>query len=119
MKNYLAVYLGNEASHKASGWDDLSEADRKKREQEGIQAWGQWVQDHQDAIVDIGSPLGKTLRASKVGIESVRNNLTGYTVVRAASQEAAAKMFEGHPHFMIFPGASIEIMDCLPIPGNG
>lgn len=117
MKNYLAVYLGNEASRKASGWDALSEEQRKKREQEGIQAWGKWVKDHQESIVDVGAPLGKTLRASKSGIESVRNNLTGYTVVRAESQEAAARMFEGHPHFTIFPGDAIEVMDCLPIPG--
>jgi hypothetical protein len=26
-------------------------------------------------------------------------------------------MFEGHPHFTIFPGESIEVMECLPIPG--
>jgi len=28
-------------------------------------------------------------------------------------------MFEGHPHFAIFPGESIEIMPVLPIPGGG
>ena len=117
MKNYLAVYLGNEASRKASGWDDLSEDARKKREQEGMQAWGKWVEAHKAAIIDIGAPLGKTLRASKSGIESTRNNLTAYTVVQADSHEAAARMFEGHPHFTIFPGDSIEIVECLPIPG--
>jgi hypothetical protein len=40
----------------------------------------------------------------------------GYTVVRAESQEEAAKMFLGHPHFTIFPGDGVEIMECLPIP---
>ena len=117
MKNYLAVYLGNEASRKASGWDALSEDARKKREQEGMQAWGAWVGTHKASIVDTGAPLGKTLRASKSGIEGIRNNLTGYTVVRAESLEAAARMFEGHPHFTIFPGDSIEIVECLPMPG--
>lgn len=117
MKQFLAVYLGNEASRKASGWDALSDDARKQREQEGMQAWGKWVQDHKGAIIDIGAPLGKTLRASKGGIESIRNNLTGYTVVRAESLEAASKLFEGHPHFTIFPGDSIEIVECLPIPG--
>jgi hypothetical protein len=117
MKNYLAVYLGNEASRKASGWDALSEEARKKREQEGVQAWGAWVEAHKASIVDTGAPLGKTLRASRSGIEGVRNNLAAYTLVRAESHEAAAKMFESHPHFTIFPGDSIEIMECLPIPG--
>jgi hypothetical protein len=31
---------------------------------------------------------------------------------------AAARMFEMHPHFAIFPGDSVEIMECLPIPGR-
>jgi hypothetical protein len=38
-------------------------------------------------------------------------------VVRAASHEAAAKMFEGHPHFTIFPGEAVEVMPLLSVPG--
>jgi hypothetical protein len=37
-------------------------------------------------------------------------------VVEAASQEAAAKMFLEHPHFTIFPGEGVEIMECLQVP---
>ena len=40
-----------------------------------------------------------------------------FTVVRAESHEAAAKLFEQHPHFAIFPGDAVEIMPVLPIPG--
>jgi hypothetical protein len=40
-----------------------------------------------------------------------------FSVVRADSNEAAAKLFEKHPHFTIFPGDSVEIMPVLPIPG--
>ena len=43
--------------------------------------------------------------------------MTGYTVVRADSHESAAKLFEKHPHFTIFPGEAVEIMPVLPIPG--
>jgi hypothetical protein len=43
--------------------------------------------------------------------------MTAYTVVRADSRDAAAKLFDKHPHFGIFPGESIEIMPILPIPG--
>lgn len=46
------------------------------------------------------------------------NMLSAFTVVRADSHEAAAKMFEDHPHFAIFPGDAVEIMSVLPIPGN-
>jgi hypothetical protein len=44
--------------------------------------------------------------------------MTGYVIVQAESHEAAARMFENHPHFTIFPGDSVEIMECLPIPGQ-
>jgi hypothetical protein len=38
-------------------------------------------------------------------------------IVQADSHEAAARLFEKHPHFMIFPGDSVEVMECLPMPG--
>jgi hypothetical protein len=37
-------------------------------------------------------------------------------IVQAESHEAAAKLFENHPHFTTFPGDSVEIMECLPLP---
>ena len=43
--------------------------------------------------------------------------MAAYTVVQAESHEAAAKLFLNHPHFTIFPGDGVEIMECLPIPG--
>jgi hypothetical protein len=42
--------------------------------------------------------------------------MTAYTVVQAESHEAAAKLFANHPHFTVFPGDGIEVMECLPIP---
>ena len=87
--------------------------------QQGMAAWHAWVEKHKAAIVEMGGPLGKTKQVDSAGIADITNHLTAFTVVRAASQEAAAKMFEGHPHFAIFPGQSIEIMPILPIPGGG
>jgi hypothetical protein len=75
----------------------------------GIAAWKAWAEKHQAAIVGMGGPLGKTKKVSQRGI--------AYMVVRADSHEAAAKLFERHPHFTIFPGESVEIMPVLPIPG--
>jgi len=70
------------------------------------------------AIVEQGSPLGKTKRASAQGISDIKNNMTGYVIVRAESHAAAARLFENHPHFAIFPGDSVEIMECLPLPAR-
>jgi len=98
-------------------WNNLSEAERRAKEQEGIAAWKAWAERHHAAIVAIGGPLGKTKRVSQGGIEDISNDIGAFTVVRADSHAAAAKLFENHPHFTIFPGDSVEIMPVLPIPG--
>lgn len=114
---YLAVFLGSKTSPQWTAWNALSETDRRAKEQQGITAWKGWVAKHQAAVVTMGGPLGKTCKVSKHGIEATSNHMGAFTVVRADSPEAAAKMFEQHPHFTIFPGESIEVMPVLPIPG--
>lgn len=117
MKTFLAIYMGTAEAMTKSGWNALDDATRKAREQKGMQAWGDWGTRHKSAILQMGGPLGRTKRASASGICDIRNNMTGYTVIQAESHEAAAKMFESHPHFAIFPGDSVEIMEVLPLPG--
>ena len=114
MKNFLAVYLGTPAA--MSEWNALPESVRTDRQAAGIKAWHVWVDRNKDRIVETGGPLGKTKSVSKAGASNVRNNMMAYTVVRATSHEEAAAMFNDHPHFTIFPGESVEIMECLPIP---
>jgi hypothetical protein len=92
-----------------------SEATKKKM-QEGMEQWGKWMMDHKDAIVFDGAPLGKTKRVDKNGISDTKNDLGAYVVVQAESADEAAKMFENHPHFMIFPGECVEVIECLPLP---
>ena len=114
MKRFLAVFLGTPASLDA--WKALPEDERNRREQDGMKAWGDWVTRHGKAIVDHGSPLGKTKRIAAKGISDIRNELAAWTVVEAETHDAAARMFEGHPHFSIFPGDAVEVMECLPMP---
>lgn len=116
MKKFLAIYLGTEAALEKAGWKAMSEQMRKEKQELGGEAWMKWGALHQGAIVDIGTPLGKTKRVSARGIENGRNALTGYVIVQAESHEAAAKLFERHPHFMIFPGEAVEVIECLPLP---
>ena len=113
---FLAVFCGSKTSSRRTAWDALSESDRGAREREGIAAWKAWVERHQNAIVAIGGPLGKTKKVTQRGIDDTSNELGAFTVVRAESHAAAAKLFEGHPHFTIFPGDSVEVMPVLPIP---
>jgi hypothetical protein len=114
MKRFLAIYIGTASA--LENWNKLDEGKRKKLQQSGIKAWMEWGEAHKEAILDQGAPLGKTKQASSQGTADTKNNMTGYAIVQAESHEAAARMFEKHPYFTIFPGDSVEIMECLPLP---
>ncbi|MEO8849409.1 MAG: hypothetical protein ABI440_12380 [Casimicrobiaceae bacterium] len=113
---YLAVFLGSKTSKQWLAWEALSEGARRTREQQGMAAWHAWVDKHQADIVDMGGPLGKTKKVTEAGITDINNHMGAFTVVRADSHEAAATLFENHPHFMIFPGECVEVMPVLAIP---
>ena len=118
MKRFLAIYIGTARARDHAQWDQLNQKEREALEARGIKAWMEWGTKNTAAIVDHGTPLGKTKRASKQGIDDIKNAMTGYVIVEAESHAAAAKLFEQHPHFSIFPGDSVEIMECLPLPGQ-
>jgi hypothetical protein len=115
---FLAVFLGSKTSAKWAAWNALSETERRAREQQGMAAWKAWVEKNQASIAGMGGPLGKTKSVDQGGIADIANQMGAFTVVRAPSHEAAAKLFENHPHFAIFPGESVEVMPVLPIPGG-
>jgi hypothetical protein len=114
MKTFLAVYTGTPGGRES--WNALPEQERKQREVRGMRAWSDWVARNKDVIVDTGAPLGRTKSVSQRGLADIRNQLGAYTIVRAESHDAAARLFENHPHFTTFPGDAVEVMECLPLP---
>jgi hypothetical protein len=117
-QTFLAVYLGSPTSASMAAWNALSEDERNARMQKGMAAWHGWMETHAGDVVVMGGPLGKTKRVSNAGVDDTSNPMSGYVVVKAASHEAAAKLFEDHPHFAIFPGEAVEVMPVMPIPGS-
>jgi len=115
---YLAIFLGSKTGPRRAAWDGLPEDERRAKEREGMAAWHAWVAKHQAAVVSAGGPLGKTKKVSHEGVQDTSNHLGAFTLVRAESHEAAAKLFVNHPRFAIFPGDSVEIMPVLPIPSD-
>jgi len=113
---FLAIFLGSKTSPRMAAWNSLPEEVRRAKMQEGIAAWKAWAEKHRAAIVEMGGPLGKTKKVSERGIEDITNLMSAYTIVRTDSHDAAAKLFEDHPHFTNFPGDSVEVMPVLPIP---
>lgn len=111
MKKFLILYRAP-----ASGFEQMKNA-TPEQQKAGMQAWMAWGQKAQAAIVDMGAPLGKSMRVAKGGKASASSNdLGGYSVLQAESKEDLAKMLDGHPHFMM-PEGWIEIVEIMPIPG--
>jgi hypothetical protein len=108
MKNFLGIYIGQ--------MDPAGERPDPATIARGIAAWHKWMADNAASVVTAGGPLGKTMKIGRDGIADIRNRMAGDIIVQAESHDAAAKLFEGHPHFSIFPGDSVEVMECLPIP---
>jgi len=109
MPNFLALYCGTPSDGPPP---DMTPELMKQ----GMEAWHGWMQEHADAVVDQGGPAGRTKKVSKAGVEDIRNQVGGYVVVRADDIDAAAAMFENHPHFAVFPGDRVEVMPVLDIP---
>ncbi len=116
MKQFLAIFTGSDSGPIAEKWKALDEAKRQERVRAGMAAWMTWANKNEKSIVVQGSPVGKTKQANPAGISDTKNNIAAYTIVQAESHEAAVRMFADHPHFTIFPGESVEVMECLPIP---
>ena len=113
---YLAVFLSNKTSPRWQAWYAMSEEQRRAKDVEGLAALKAWDEKHRDAIIYAGAPLGPTKRTSQDGVADVVNELTVFVVVRAPSHEEAARMFEGHPHFTIFPCDCVDVMPLLSGP---
>jgi len=111
MSKFVALYMAP-----ASAIDQMMKNATPDQMKAGMNAWMGWMKARQGALVDMGAPLGKNKRVTASGASDVRNEVTGYTVVWADSADAAARLFEGHPHLQI-PGAYIEVLPVMPIPG--
>jgi hypothetical protein len=75
-----------------------------------------WGKAAASSIVDMGAPLGKSLRVTPTGATPVGNDLGGYSILQAESKEALAEACKGHPHFMT-PEGVIDIIELMSIPG--
>jgi hypothetical protein len=112
MTKFLVLYMANRADFEA-----MMKTATPELQQKGMQAWMKWMGDHQASLVDGGAPLGKSKRIDAKGTKDTTNELGGYSIVQAESADAAAKLFgKEHPHLQM-PGAWIEIVEMMNIPG--
>jgi hypothetical protein len=78
----------------------------------GMEAWRVWATKVDYAIVDLGSPLAHTTHVG-AGAASA-DGVAGYSILQAGSADEVESILDGHPH-LTMPGASIEVMEIIPI----
>jgi len=117
MNKYLAIFTGTADSEAGIAFRALSEDERMERIQAGMQAWSEWMILNQAYVIDNGGPLGETKLINRDGICDIHNSMTAYVIIEAEDHASAAALFENHPHFTIFPGDGVEIMELMAMPG--
>jgi hypothetical protein len=112
MKKFLVLYKAS-----AEAFQQMMKSSTPEQQKAGMEMWMTWSKKAASSIVDMGGPLGKSLRVAKGGaVTPVVNDLGGYSIMQAESKEALAASMKDHPHFMM-PESSIEIVELMQIPG--
>jgi hypothetical protein len=108
MPKYLVLYRSSvEATQQmASATPEQAQA--------GMELWMKWFERVGPALVDGGSPVGNSTTVP--GGADIGLPIGGYSVLEADSQDAALELVTDHPH-QHAPGAVIEVLEYLPMPG--
>jgi len=102
MGNYLFAYRGGMM------------ADNEEDRQAAMQAWGAWFGRLDGAIVDPGNPFAGSTSVNGNGAGGdAASQLTGYTVVKADSLDAASALAEGCPVFN--GGGSVDVYETIEV----
>lgn len=110
MKKFLVLYKAP-----TSAFEQMKKS-TPEQQKAGMDAWMAWSKKAAGLLVDMGAPLGKSLRVTKTGAGPSTNDLGGFSILQAESKEALAEALKGHPHFMMQDG-SIEVVEYMPMPG--
>ena len=112
MKKFMVLYMASKAE-----FEQMMKNSTPEQQKKGMDAWMKWMNENKTSLVDGGAPLGKTKRVDSNGASDTKNEIGGYSVVQAETHDAATKMFgKEHPHLQV-PGAWIEIVEIMPMPG--
>jgi len=82
-----------------------------------MQEWIKWRDESsKTAKIDFGLPLQAVSKITADGEEVNDSQVSGYSIIEGESAKAVSDLLKGHPHLKR-PGASIELLEMLSIPG--
>jgi hypothetical protein len=111
MKKFLVLYKASTAEFQKA----MSATPEQAKA--GMDAWMAWSKKAASSIVDMGAPLGKTMKVTSAGASPIVNDIGGYSILQGESKESVAESLKGHPHFTMGASATIEVIELMPMPG--
>ncbi|TPM56378.1 hypothetical protein FJ959_15020 [Mesorhizobium sp. B2-2-4] len=114
MPRFLAVYTMKPED--LARFRSLPKPEQDAIDSVGLQQWTDWEERNAASFPDRGGMVGRTTRVTKDGVADAVNPFCGYIVVEADTIDAAARLFESHPHFTVFPGDGVDIMPFVTDP---
>jgi hypothetical protein len=102
MANYLLLYRGG-------GMPDSNEEKEKV-----MAAWGEWMKQCGDNLVDAGNPCSKSKSVTKDKVGDVSGDpVTGYSVIKADSIDDAVKAAQMVP-LVVDGSGSCDVYETFP-----
>ena len=102
MANFLLIYKGGKMGD--------TEEERKKT----MQAWGEWMKQCGDNLVDPGNPCSNSKAVSKDGVSDVSGEkVTGYSVIKADSMDNAVHAAQMVP-LVVDGSGSCDVYETFP-----
>lgn len=105
MSNFVFIYRGGKPG-------------KNKEEQDKIMAaWGAWFGKLGDQLVDGGNPFGPPKSVTAKGVKDGADGTpaSGYSIVKAADQNAAAEAAKGCPMLKDSPDGVVEVYEAFPM----
>ncbi|MFN0064335.1 MAG: hypothetical protein ACKVPX_17640 [Myxococcaceae bacterium] len=110
MKKFIVLYQAP-----VSAIEQMAKANAEQSKA-GMDAWMSWAKKAGSAIVDLGMPLGNGSSVGKGSVSKSTTTVAGFSILQADSMNAVTRVLDGHPH-LTMPGATIEVLEGLPLPG--
>jgi len=113
MKNFFILFKCEENSVNHDNWKKLSDEIQKEKLSIGKKKLEHWFEKNKDFIVIPMTEFeDKLLYVDNNGLNEVKRKMGAFMQIKANSLEDAAGLFKSHPHFSIFPGDGIEVVEC-------
>jgi hypothetical protein len=85
--------------------------------QASMAEWVAWKDEVSKTVAfDFGMPLQAVSQVTTDDVTDSTSQVSGYSIMEGDSKEAIVKLLQSHPHLKR-PGASIDVLEMLAMPG--